>query len=369
MITKQDNFYSSTEETFDKKELGSNSLREDETAHLKSTLSLRSASFRKNREHNWIELEKIIDHIDKKGIASVSLDEAQNLPLLYRSAISSLSVARSIVLDRHLILYLETLVLRGYLAVYGPRTGIIDNLQFFFTKSFPYYVFKARWHLLFTICVFFVGIAGGMSLVRYDPSYFSIIVPQELAGGRGPFSTAEELWNGELFAPWPGFIDSFIVFANSLFTHNTVVGILCFCLGVFAGIPTVLLLIYQGLIVGAFLEIHYDKGLLIHSVGWLSIHGVTELLAIFLCGTGGLIVAEKLLFPGELPRLESLVIYGRRAATIAAGSILLFFVAGILEGGVRQLVASTPLRFLIAFITGAFWFFYFALGNNISLKE
>jgi len=51
----------------------------------------------------------------------LSLDELQRLPILYRAALSSLSVARTIVLDRNLLLYLETLSTRAFLAVYGPR--------------------------------------------------------------------------------------------------------------------------------------------------------------------------------------------------------------------------------------------------------
>ena len=43
------------------------------------------------------------------------------------------------------------------------------------------------------------------------------------------------------------------------------------------------------------------------------------------------------------------------------GSILkqLFFAAGILEGGFRQMIASTPGRFGVALLTGAWWLFYF----------
>ena len=41
---------------------------------------------------------------------------------------------------------------------------------------------------------------------------------------------------------------------------------------------------------------------------------------------------------------------------------LLFFVAGILEGGFRQLVQSTELRFAIGGATGAFWLAYFLLS-------
>jgi len=144
-----------------------------------------------------------------------------------------------------------------------------------------------------------------------------------------------------------------------LFQHNTMVGILTFSLGVAAGVPTILLLVYQGLSFGAFLALHYNRGLLVDVLGWVSIHGVTEFGAILLCGAAGLAIADRILFPGRYSRVESLALNGRMAAQVAIGAMLLFFVAGILEGGFRQLVASTPLRLAIGAATGAAWLFYF----------
>ena len=56
-------------------------------------------------------------------------------------------------------------------------------------------------------------------------------------------------------------------------------------------------------------------------------------------------IAEKILFPGRYSRVENLALHGRQAAQIAVGAVLMLFVAAILEGGFRQLVQSTPLRF------------------------
>lgn len=135
-------------------------------------------------------------------------------------------------------------------------------------------------------------------------------MPGDLAGGRGPGSTREELIHEELFAPWPGFVHAFVVFADSLFRHNAMVGLLCFGLGFALGVPTLILLLYNGLTIGAFLALHVERGLGIEFMGWLSIHGVTEILAVLLCGAAGLVVAEKIVFPGRLSRLENLARHG-----------------------------------------------------------
>jgi uncharacterized membrane protein SpoIIM required for sporulation len=329
-----------------------------------SRIVLRSSIFRKQREAGWLELEDYLARAEKKGIRALSPGELQRLPLLYRSAVSSLSVARAIALDRNLLLYLENLSLRGFLVVYGPRYSIGPSIAAFFTRDFPAAVRLAKYHVAIAALAMLAGVAAGYLLMVSDETWFTSIVPDGLAAARGPHSSREDLLKHEIFAPWPGFVDAFVKMANFLFSHNTVVGLLAFSTGLAAGVPTLALLVYQGLILGAFLQIHAKHGLGIDFLGWLSIHGVTEITAIVLCGAAGLLIADKILFPDRYSRLQSLSMHGRMAAQIAAGAVLLFFVAAILEGGFRQLVASTGWRFVIAAGTSLIWLSYFALAGR-----
>ena len=137
-----------------------------------------------------------------------------------------------------------------------------------------------------------------------------------------------------------------------------------FGLGMAVGIPTILLSAYQGLPLGAFIALALHRELTVDFLGWLSIHGVTELGALVLFAAGGLVIAEKMLFPGRYSRLENLALHGGLAAQMAVGAVLMLFVAAILEGGFRQLVANTPLRFTIGFGVGALWLAYFGLAGR-----
>ncbi|HUI96398.1 MAG TPA: stage II sporulation protein M [Xanthobacteraceae bacterium] len=321
---------------------------------------LKSSEFRRAREPGWHELERLVDAAERRGVRMLSPDELNRLPQLYRSALSSLSVARAIALDRHLLIYLENLALRAYLAIYSPRTGVVQAGGQFL-RAFPAAVRAARWHVLIAFTAFMVGIAAGFWLTVQDESWFSTLVPGGLGGGRGPASTRASLLDDEIFAPWPGWAVSLGIVANFLFSHNTLVGIFAFCLGLAAGVPTILLIAYQGLILGAFLALHYDRGLTVEFLGWIAIHGVTEISAILLCGAAGLVIAQKMLFPDRYSRVDSLGMHGRQAAEIAVGAVLMLFVAAILEGGFRQLVASTPGRFAVAAATAIGWLAYINL--------
>jgi uncharacterized membrane protein SpoIIM required for sporulation len=334
------------------------------TLAARPELVLKSSEFRKGREEGWRELEVLVDRVERKGARALSLDDLQRLPILYRAALSSLSVARTIALDRNLLRYLENLALRAYLCVYGPRVDARDGIATFFARDLPTAVRAARWHILIAALCIVLGAAAGFLLSVKDESWVSTLVPSGLAGGRGPSSTRADLLNKEIFAPWPGFAASFGVFANVLFSHNTAVGLLAFGLGLAAGLPSVMLMVYQGLTLGAFLALHYNRDLTVDFLGWISIHGVTELTAIVLFAAAGLVIADKLLFPGRYSRVENLTLHGRSAGTIAVGAVLMLFVAAILEGGFRQLVQSTPGRFAVGLATAVLWLAYFTYAGR-----
>ena len=97
---------------------------------------LRSSEFRRGREASWLALENILVRVEKRGLRALAAEDLEQLPLLYRALLSSLSVARSIALDRNMLLYLETLAVRGFIAVYGPRRGLIAGVGAFFRHDF-----------------------------------------------------------------------------------------------------------------------------------------------------------------------------------------------------------------------------------------
>lgn len=325
---------------------------------------LRSAAFRQEREASWRELEALLATIEQHGIRRPAAKDLERLPVLYRGLVSSLSVARAIALDRHLVLYLEDLALRAYLVVYGPRANAFDSLAAFLRRGFPAAVRGARWPLLVATLAMLAGVAAGYLLVAADEDWLTSLVPAELAGDRDAASTADVLRRTEIFAPWPGFTAAFVVFANSLFRHNSLVALMAFGLGAFGGVPTILLMIYQGLTLGAFIALHARRGLLVDFLGWISIHGVTEITAILIAGAGGLVIARHMLFPGGLSRLDALGRYGREAAQLAGGAVLMLFAAGLIEGGFRQLVGTTMGRFAFAAVTAALWSTYFLSGRS-----
>ena len=94
----------------------------------RDTAQLWSTRFRRERVASWQELDKLVGAIERRGIRDLPAEALARLPALYRAALSSLSVARAVCLDRNLLAYLEALTARAHLCVYGPRESILAGL-------------------------------------------------------------------------------------------------------------------------------------------------------------------------------------------------------------------------------------------------
>jgi uncharacterized membrane protein SpoIIM required for sporulation len=324
---------------------------------------LKSFEFRREREKTWRELEDLVSRAERRGLKSLPADDLLRLPTLYRATLSSLSVARSISLDQNVLNYLESLSARAYFQVYGSRSSLLEGIGYFLRCGFPGAVRAALWPNLLSALWMTLGTVIGFLLVEANADWYYSFVGTGMAGGRSPAASTDFLREG-LYDGADSAADMLFHFATSLFSHNSAIGIFAFALGFALGVPTVLLLFYNGLTLGAFLALYDSRGLTWDLVGWLSVHGTTELLAIVLCGGGGLVLAGAIIFPDRETRLESLARRGRAAGTLIMGAVLMLFVAGFLEGFARQLVTDVTSRYVIGGAMLAFWLTYFALGGR-----
>lgn len=322
-------------------------------------VTLRSFEFRREREAAWLELERLLALVEKKGLRALTADHAARLPLLYRTTLSSLSVARSISLDRNLLDYLESLATRAYFAVYGTRRHLRGAVRDFFAWRFPAAVRRYRWHIVLAAGFLVLGVVAGFAITWSNPDRFYTFVDAATAQGRGPAASTAEL-RGVLYDDQGGVADALATFASFLFTHNARIGMFAFALGFLAGLPVFLLLFVNGLSLGAFAALHAERGLSVDFWGWILPHGVTELGAVVLCGGAGLVLAQSLVFPGRRTRMRNLAAGGREAAVVVIGAVTLFLVAGLIEGIFRQTVQSVPVRYAVAAATLVGWTWYFA---------
>src|SRR5262245_36230702 len=155
--------------------------------------TLRSLRFRKEREASWRQLETLLDRAERFAPSSLSDDDMLAIPALYRSALSSLSVARATSLDQALVDYLEALCARAYFFVYGARTSLRERVERFFAFDWPIAVRELWRETIVAALITFAGALTAYLLVSADPDWYSAFVSPDMANGRDPSATEEFL--------------------------------------------------------------------------------------------------------------------------------------------------------------------------------
>lgn len=324
--------------------------------------ALRSLRFRQEREETWKRLEALVKRVERGAARSMSVEDMVAIPALYRATLSSLSVARETSLDAALIDYLEALSIRAYFCVYGARTTLFQRIAGFFSNDWPNGV-RAIWReTLASFLIMLVGVAIGWTLCMLDPAWFYSFVPDDLASGRDPAATTQAL-RDTLYAPAKA-EDMLTVMATFLFTHNAQISIFAFALGIAFCLPSAVLVAYNGCMLGAFFALFATHGLAYNFGGWVFVHGVTELFAVTLSGAAGFHVGAAIAFPGGKTRLAAAEQAGREGGVVMIGVVIMLFLAGLLEGFVRQLVTVDEIRYAIAGGTGLIWLLYFYLPRR-----
>ncbi|GAA4034675.1 stage II sporulation protein M [Sphingomonas rosea] len=311
--------------------------------------------FRVEHSADWEKLDSLVERLEKKSLRALSDDDMLELPRLYRTTLSSLAMARDTSLDRALLSYLEQLSTRAYFQIYGVQTSPWRQVTHFFAVGWPAAI-RALWREL-AFCAA-LTIAAGIAaffLVRGDPEWFYGIIPAGLAQGRDPSASVGAL-RATLYDGGDG---PLALFATFLFTHNAQIAIFSFALGFALAVPTILLIGYNGLMLGAIFAVFEAKGLGPNFAAWLMIHGTTELLAICVAGAAGMKIGMALAFPGALTRMDATIAAGRVAATAMLGAVVMLAVAGLLEGIGRQTINDDWLRALIGGVALAGWLIYF----------
>ena len=317
---------------------------------------LKSQRFRHAREDDWRRLERLMDKAEKGSLSKLTDAEILAAPVLYRSTLSALSVARETSLDQGLIDYLETLSARAYFFIYGSRSTLQGRLAQFFTFDWPACVRRLWRETLVSAGLLLLGALVAGWLVTIEPEWFYAFVPADMASGRDPAASTQTLratLDGAENA------DGLSVFAAFLFTHNAQIALLAFALGFALCVPTALLILYNGATLGAFFALFASRGLGFELGGWLLIHGVTELFAVVLAGAAGLHIGWSVAFPGQRRRMDAAAEAGRTAGVVMGGVVVMLLIAGLLEGFGRQLISQTGLRYAVAAGTALLWGLYF----------
>jgi len=289
------------------------------------------------RRPYWDELEQLLGRAGSSGVEGLSRRELRSLSLLYRQIAADLSILRQDPSGQIYARHLNQVLARAHNIIYIGRRGSPLGVFHFFARTYPEIFERNLRYVLAAFIVFVAGAAAGLLLTLYNPAFQLQVLGPEMV------NTIEHhrMWTHSVVAIKP-------LASSAIMTNNLSVTFLTFALGITAGLGTLYLLFFNGLMLGVVGAACWMSQMSLPLWSFVAPHGVLELPAIFIAGGAGLRIAQGLLFPGFLTRKDSLEAAGADAVQLLIGTMPMLVIAGVLEAFLSPTSEPVLLKFSVA---------------------
>ena len=295
-----------------------------------------STSWIEKRKPHWQKLESLVVS-GSGGVKSLSHDELQELSLLYRQTAADLAAIRQDPSSIHFTRYLNQLMARAHNIIYAGHRASPWAILSFFRHQYPQIVRRNVRYCAVALAVFIAGGLAGTAMTLQDPDFkLQVLGPRMVRT-----IERKEMWTQSIISIKP-------MASSEIMTNNMSVSFMTYAAGITAGLGTLYMLFFNGLLMGVIGTACAMAGMSLSLWSFVAPHGALELPAIFLAGGAGLKIAHGLLFPGMLPRKESLAIAGREATAIVLGTVPILIIAGTIEAFVSPTGMPIPLKFAMS---------------------
>lgn len=281
---------------------------------------MRETQFIEDNKKKWKEYEKVLDK---------EYQNPDKLNEIFITVTDDLSYARTFYKNRSVRVYLNGLAQKIFQNVYRNKRSPTKRFANFWKEELPMLVYEARYDLRLSFLVFMGAVLIGVLSTAMDIEFPRIILGDEYVD-----MTLENIEKGD---PMGVYKDSEELGMSAGITLNNIqVALLTFVLGAFFSIGSIIILIKNGVMLGAFQYFFYAQGVFQESFLTIWMHGTLEISAIVIAGAAGITMGKGFVFPGTLSRTKSFQITARRGLKIMVGLIPIFIIAGFIEGFITR---------------------------------
>ncbi|MDX1407298.1 MAG: stage II sporulation protein M, partial [Saprospiraceae bacterium] len=210
-----------------------------------------------------------------------------------------------------------------------------------------------RKYMLWSAIAFLAAVAVGVVSTIMEPDFTRTILGDSYVN-----MTLENIERGDPLAVYKQ-MESGDMFGR-IAVNNIRVALLMYIVGIFAGIPTILLLLTNGVMVGTFLQYFIAQDLGWTAFSTIFLHGSLELSAIVIVGGCGLLLGSCALFPGTYSRSFALVRGAKDSLKLVLGIAPFIVLAALIEGYVTRLYqdmsGGVRLLIILGSLSGLIWY-------------
>jgi uncharacterized membrane protein SpoIIM required for sporulation len=289
------------------------------------------------RHAYWTRLEELLDRVARGGFRSLTRRELQELGLLYRQIAADLATVREHSGSDHIAEYLNQLLARAHHIIYASHGHAPSSALRFFVSDYPGVFRRNLLPCLVAVAIFIGAAALGAGLTYRNPDFKTKFLGPEMIDT----INRRQMWTHSIVAIKP-------VASSAIMTNNMTVALMTFASGIAGGAGTLYMLLFNGLLLGVIGMACAAAGMSVPLWSFVAPHGVLELPAIVIAGGAGLRLAQGLLFPGLLPRRESIAAAGSEALKLVLGCLPILVIAGTIEAFVSPTDLGVPSKFALA---------------------
>lgn len=281
----------------------------------------------------WSELDGLLDRLESDPGLTLSLGQTRRFHYLYQRASADLARLATFASEPEMGRFLEALVARAYGEIHETREQSRPvDLRGWFLQIFPQTFRRRARAFWLSVVITLAGCAFGILAVALDPEAKGALLPFEhLQGDPAERVAQEESMERDRLAGEKA------TFSTALMTHNIRVAIFTLALGITWGIGSIIVLFYNGVILGAVAFDYVRAGQAKFLAGWLLPHGVIEIPAILIAGQAGLLLASALVGWGRRGTVRArLREISRDLITLIGGVGVMLVWAGFVEAFLSQ---------------------------------
>lgn len=298
----------------------------------------------------WAEFAKRLTAAQSHGLKGIGEKQTREFVQEYRELTADLARLRTATRGAESadLFYLNRLVAGAHSLLYRRRSVTLQVILDFLFVKVPAEIRRSAWPIALSALLLFGPVFIAARAVVMHPDLAATMLPPAML--ERSEKGVQNAKTGKGYIEDPQILRPLM--ASSIITNNIQVTFATYTAGITAGFLTVVLLVTNGISIGAVLGLYMSKGIGSLLLAFVAPHGVLELSAIAIAGGGGFLLASAVLIPGKRTRRAALAANGRRSIKLVAGCTFLLVFAGTLEGFVSP-NANIPVnyKFAISFVT------------------